>query len=498
MDARVGDDKVAAVQREAEPEGIGVGNQDNGGESGVESQAGKRQYTSRTMKALPSLVQRVAETIERRGLFAGARRIGVAVSGGADSVCLLHVLRELGLPCLTVLHLDHRLRGAESAADAGFVADLASRLGLPLIAREASLPDAGNLEQNARAARLAFFRDCIASGTVDRVAVGHTRSDQAETVLFRLLRGSGTAGLAGVRSRTSDGVVRPLIEIGRAEVEQFLKNRGIEWREDSTNADRHFDRNRIRHDLLPRLARDWNPEIEAALARTADQAAADEEYWRAEIDRIAAGCLAVENGVALWKLGASHPDAVARRLARRAVELAKGDLRGVDFRHIEKVVRLARSTAGSGRVQLPGLDICRSFNQIRFGPPQLGSFRQPASIPGKVAIPGTNRVISLELIENSESSWDRDCVYNGEMGFADLGLRSWMPGDRYRPIGSSCIQKLKTLFELARIPSWERVGWPVLADGDAIVWTRRFGVAAEYAARPDSRTALRIREMEAT
>ena len=184
----------------------------------------------------------------------------------------------------------------------------------PLIAREASLPAGGNLEQNARRARLAFFREAIASGAVERVAVGHTRSDQAETVLFRLLRGAGTAGLAGARPMTSDGIVRPLIDVERAEVEAFLTSRGIEWREDSTNASRRFARNRIRHELLPQLSRDWNPAIVDALARTADQAAADEDYWRAG-DRPDLGQLpdCGKRRAVLWKL----PERRAARRRRR-------------------------------------------------------------------------------------------------------------------------------------------------------------------------------------
>src|SRR5215831_12446710 len=169
------------------------------------------------MRALSSLVQRVASTIERYAMFAGAGRIGVGVSGGADSVCLLHVLRELAPQrnlCLTVIHLDHGLRGEESRADAAWVADLAAQLGLPLVPRQADVAGAGgNLEQAARDARLALFGELIASGQAQRVATGHTRSDQAETVLFRFLRGAGTAGLAGIRPVTPQGIVRPLIEI---------------------------------------------------------------------------------------------------------------------------------------------------------------------------------------------------------------------------------------------------------------------------------------------
>jgi tRNA(Ile)-lysidine synthase len=458
------------------------------------------------MKALQSLIQRVAATVERHGMFASGQRIGVAVSGGADSICLLHVLLELGVPSLTVLHLDHGLRGEESRADAAFVRKMAAGLGLPILAREATLPTGGNLEQNARRARLAFFRETIASGAVDRVAVGHTRSDQAETVLFRLMRGSGTAGLAGVRPVTAEGIVRPLIEVERAEVEDYLRGRGIAWREDSTNASPRFARNRIRHGLLPQLVRDWNPDIVAALARTAEQAAADEAYWSVEIERLSTERLVMENGAPVLKAPdlASLPEAVARRLVRHAIERAKGDLLGVDFHHIDSVLRLARAASGSGRVQTPGLDICRSFDRVRFGSGPERPYRVPLTVPGVVGIPGTNRAICLELIENSETFGDYESVYNGEMGFVDWGrvsssleLRSWLPGDRIRPMGSSGIKKFKSLFQSARIPSWERVHWPLLVDGNAIVWSRRFGPAAEYAAGPQSRTILQIRETEA-
>ena len=161
---------------------------------------------------------------------------------------------------LQVLHLNHNLRGDESRGDAEFVRLLAATLQLPCTMREANFADSiGNLEQEAREARLAFFREMISSGLVDRVALGHTRSDQAETVLFRFLRGSGTAGLAGIRPVTADGIVRPLFDVERTDVEGFLRERSISWREDSTNRSRRFARNRIRHELLPQLERDWNP-----------------------------------------------------------------------------------------------------------------------------------------------------------------------------------------------------------------------------------------------
>src|SRR5579862_2256304 len=168
------------------------------------------------------MLQRAAEVITRYNMFGRDVRVGVGVSGGPDSVCLLHLLTELARDWnleLTVLHLDHGLRGGESRADAEFVRGVAERLGWPALIREARIDPLDNLEQAAREARLAFFREAMRESRLDCVATGHTRDDQAETVLFRFLRGSGTAGLSGIRPVTRDGVVRPLIEIRRAEIE---------------------------------------------------------------------------------------------------------------------------------------------------------------------------------------------------------------------------------------------------------------------------------------
>jgi tRNA(Ile)-lysidine synthase len=259
-------------------------------------------------------------------MFQPGQRVGVAVSGGADSICLLHVLRELAPRWnlrLVVLHLDHKLRGEESRQDAVFVRGVAATLDLPFELQETDVAalcreTGGNLEQTARTARLAFFRRLMQAGTVDRIAAGHTRSDQAETVLFRFLRGSGTAGLAGIRPVTDGGIVRPLLEIDRLEVERYLRERNIAWRTDSTNASTAFARNRIRHELLPQLTRDWNPAIAETLAHTADWAQAEEAYWESELARLASAHLIFEPPTVLMQVCpvAALPLAVARRLIR--------------------------------------------------------------------------------------------------------------------------------------------------------------------------------------
>ena len=177
------------------------------------------------------------------------------------------------------------------AADAAFVRDLAASLALPFLCRTADAPAfAGeahdNLEQTARRIRHKFYGELIASNTVDRVATGHTRNDQAETVLYRILRGSGVSGLAGIRAVTSDGIVRPLLPLWRNDLETWLRERHIAWREDETNADLSYDRNRIRHRLLPLLRAEYNPRIDETLARLATLAADDEQYWEGQIPNL--------------------------------------------------------------------------------------------------------------------------------------------------------------------------------------------------------------------
>jgi len=443
-------------------------------------------------------------------MFQPHQRAGVAVSGGVDSVCLLEVLRELAPRWnlrLTVLHLDHGLRGEEARQDAEFVRALAARMELPFVQARAELgAAAGNLEEAAREARLRFFREQIAAGAVDRIALGHTRSDQAETVLFRFLRGAGSAGLAGIRPVTDDGIVRPLLEVTRAEIEAFLRARGIAWREDSTNASARFARNRIRHSLLPQLTREWNPALEETLAKTAEWALAEEAYWKEETARLAAGCLR-EDGAAVLAPAealARLPLAAARRLVRHAIGRAKGNLRAIGLDHVDRAIEMARAAKGHGRVQAPGIGITRSFDWIRFAPPQPPpvAWHLPAAIPGCIQAPGAGIEIQLELLENPGTDPAAGNVYNGDVGWVDgrlvsgsLVFRNWHPGDRYRPNGHSNEAKIKTLFHQARIPIWERAQWPVLASGASIVWTRRFGPAQGVAVGPASTRILQIREV---
>lgn len=449
------------------------------------------------------MLERIAQFITRHQMLPARSRVGIAVSGGADSVFLLHALGELAPRWdlqLSVIHIEHGIRGAASIEDAAFVKNLADQCGLPFHIHSTNvLAIPGNQEQAARHVRHAFFAQLITAGAADRIATGHTRSDQAETVLYRILRGSGLAGLAGILPVTKEGLVRPLLELDRAEIEAWLRQRNIAWREDASNQNRVYARNRLRHEILPLLRQIFNPALDETLSNMAIVARDEELYWESTLP--AQPPAPSPQTLEVSQL-TTAPPAVARRLIRRAIEAAKGDLRQIDFSHVERILEMACSKDGHDRVQLPGLEVTRSFDWIRFGAAEtLSDFVFALDAPVSVELPGSQTRITLQVLEKSEIGqacdtvvneldWQRLTPTNGAL--PSLELRNWRPGDQYRPAGQSKHQKIKFLFQEARVPLWERGNWPIITYNGTIVWTQRFGAAAEFAASPSTRVVLRV------
>jgi tRNA(Ile)-lysidine synthase len=456
------------------------------------------------------VLEQVAETISRYNMFERGHTVGVAVSGGADSVCLLHVLLELAPRWalrLRVLHLNHCLRGQEALDDACFVREMADRLGLDVDVQETDVgllrdKSGENLEQLARRIRRQFFHRLLEAGLVNRVALGHTRSDQAETVLFRILRGCGTTGLAGILPITKEGVVRPLLDVDRKAVERFLHKRNISWREDASNRDPAFARNRIRHHLLPALTESWNPSLTDSLAHMATLVQDEEGHWDREIERVA-GRVLVRKGPVLLARAAdlrSLELPVARRLLRRAIRDVKGNLLGIEFKHIEGTLKLARQTGGEGGMEIPGLELRRSFGWMRLAPKGaetadgICGFHLDLAVPGKILLPGAGTCLSVDAPDDQRTSppgLDGDRLRGG------LAVRNWRPGDRYRPLGHARPVSCKALFQKHKVPSWERQYWPIVVDGETLVWARLFGPAFEYAANSLTRRVFTITETQA-
>jgi tRNA(Ile)-lysidine synthase len=422
------------------------------------------------------------------------------VSGGADSVFLLHALRELGL-AHCVVHVNHQLRGDDSDADEAFVIDLSRSFGLQVFSLSQPVSQ-GNIEQEARRARYEYFGSVIEQGHCDAVATGHTLDDQAETVLYRFLKGAGTAGLSGVFPVTNSRIIRPLLDLRRDQIRDWLRLAGLFWREDCTNLDTGFARNWLRLVIMPQIAEHLNPSLPRTLASTAEWAVGEEEYWSAELDRIAPGCLSRSGRAILVDLDSFSRllAAAQRRLLRRAILNVLGSLRSIDFDHIERIRSMTTTREGSGRIQLPGLDVYRSFDWLRLAPVGMDSgierdFSVRLASPGLTTVPERSIALKIESVK-------ADDVYNKQVNALDrdkcagpLELRNWRPGDRIYPKSASGAEKIKTLFQEFRVPLWERRNWPVIASGDTILWTRQFGADRNAAAGPESNTVLLVHEV---
>lgn len=302
-----------------------------------------------------------------------------------------------------------------------------------------------------------------------------------------------------------------MLDVRRCEVLEYLERSGLAWREDASNFDLSFARNRLRHRLLPQLRQEWNSNVDSALAHTADWAVEEERFWNRRTAELTARC--VRRGTAGTCLDLQELQALSVAEQRRVLlsELKRPELgcRNPGFEHVESLRALVLASAGSGVVELPGVRAERSFGQIRLqrqGAEQRGAYDLPLPVPGRVPLPGDDRsIISTRVVEAGSTKMlydsraiallDWDCVPKS------LRLRSWRDGDRYKPAGLDSPKKIKDLFQRSRISAWERAGWPVVvADGtgdSCIVWARAFGPAGEFAVRPTSERTLVVEDLRA-
>lgn len=446
------------------------------------------------------LQENVREYIRRLELVRAGDRLGVAVSGGADSVALLRLLLELrgelGV-VLQVLHFHHGIRGAEADADQQFVANLAKAHGLEFHAEAGDSPAHAaahglSLETAARELRYAWFRALLSRGSVNRIATAHTLDDQAETVLMRTLRGAGTRGIAGIYPELGSGIIRPLLRTRRQELREYLRACGQNWREDQSNLDTRHLRNRIRHQLLPLLERDFNPQVAGVLATQAELARAEEEFWQQETARLLPS-LQPDAAALNPDLLLAQPLALRRRLVRAATEAAGLTL---EFPDVEQILHLASGRAGEFLTLSRGWRALRGTSSLRFEKhaqpdrtPADYEYRLP--VPGEVAVAELGSVFRVSLVPVAAGGGE----YNALLPKADLTelvVRNWRAGDRFRPAHTRSPRKVKTLLHERRVDSAERRLWPVVLSGASIVWMRGFSAAEPAAAAP---ARLRIEEV---
>jgi tRNA(Ile)-lysidine synthase len=438
---------------------------------------------------LSKFARQIRRTIEKHHMLIPPDRVLAGVSGGADSVCLALVLKELGFE-IAIVHVNHGLRGAESDADEEFTRQLAGQLQVERFSERVILSTSSNLEAAGRDARKAFFNKIAAAHGFTKIALAHTRNDRAETFLMNLLRGSGSEGLVSM-GPVSGTTVRPLIEAGRDEIEAYLQQANQPFRTDATNFDVEFARNRLRHIVIPELAAAFNPNLVQTLARTVE-ILEGEDIWMRDL----AGRWLDENGtnegadfvlpVAALQSGAAG---FVRRVLRAALRRFGSELRDVTFGQIEAVRRLLESGKSGKVVEIPGgIRVSREFGRLAFraASPAPADYSYELKIPGEVHIPEVGKVFRAEIVdvEANERVGQRVFVDAESVG-PYVRIRNWKPGDYYRPAGLPA-GKLKKLFQRARIPRGHRTRWPVIVADSTIVWVASFPVSREFVPRGHS------------
>jgi tRNA(Ile)-lysidine synthase len=566
-----------------------------------------------------SLVHRVLAHVRRHELLQAGDRVGVAVSGGIDSVALLRLLLEmrgeLGI-VLCAVHFNHQLRGEESDADEQFVARLARVHGLEFccdredVAEHASR-ESISLEASARELRYGFFRQLLGcegnsgdrspvpernsnqsgvsarpptdspqgltpvfgtppsgaaeaaafpgsptrlSARLDKIVTGHTLDDQAETVLLRLIRGTGVTGLGGIHPRITlehddselrREIVRPLLTTRRRELEQYLNDIGQLWREDSTNSDHAFTRNRLRKLVLPLLEKEFNPAVAENLAELAELARGEQEYWENEVagwmgtavhwiepewvrqgtakrliqislsgsQLFPSGEADLESWIdrAPWLVAnaslsrpwfLSEPVAVQRRVVKAIGEHAGIPL---EFKHVEEILRFAAEEEPWGKqlTLASGWRLVRDPEELLFVTPDLREARPPGDydrelpLPGRATLPEIGIAIESDRVPpDVAAEYNPDQLLDADSLPGPLRVRNWRAGDRFWPAHTKSPKKIKELLEGRHLARPERSLWPVVVSGDQIVWVRGFPTHAKLGAKP-GREAVLITEATA-
>jgi tRNA(Ile)-lysidine synthase len=482
-----------------------------------------------------ALVARVEQTVRRHRLFLPGDTLIVALSGGADSTALLDLLTRLTDYNLHLIaaHLNHCLRGVESDTDQEFCRGLASRYAIPFEFRRIDVKRVAsksrlNLEDAGRRARIDFLDEIRSEYGAAAVVLAHHADDQAETVLMRLLRGSGMTGLSGMAYRNARGYVRPLLDINRSEIEQYLRRCSMEWREDASNSDTTYLRNRIRHQLLP-LLEEYNPAIRSSLASTASILGDDEALLDELTERAYAKSCRIAEGRIICSVGQLRllNIALRRRVLRHVFKQLTGTLERVSLRHIDAICAMIDSERPNSQLALPqGVTAVREYDSLLWmqagevllrlpstpfdsaqGKPLRASrsatvlrlrsatvletdFELLITEPGCYQLPcGSDVTVELKGTVSFPTDSGTACFDLAKSPFPWL-VRTFRPGDRITPFGMSGRKKVKDIFIDRKIPLSERKNIPLLFCCDDLIWIA--GVCVSELCRIDTPSSATV------
>lgn len=439
------------------------------------------------------VIKVISEALDRHNLIPDGARVVVGVSGGADSVALLRALHQLEIP-LTITHLNHQLRGKDSDEDERFVRELAEELGLPVVVKSVDVRQLadGNglsLEMAARQARHDFFAEF--EGAV--IALAHHADDQVETFILKLARGAGTEGLGGMPSCQEIGplrLIRPMLEISRTAIVEWLQANRFKWREDASNSDETFLRNRVRHTILPLLEKELNPNIRETILRTMDILRVENEFIDEAIRFVAPNGTTLEASSTL-----QQPPALRRRIVRRW--LFDNGAKEARLEAVDKILSLMDTGKGTTVFELND----RQRVVVEYGKPRFENV-------GQASLPAQDRqgcLPHIRLTTEKGTGWRKD---HGEgagslpaeasfdadkVGDAPIEVRGFEPGDRIAPLGMEGSRKLQDILTDQKIPRAQRSAIPVVICRGEIIWLPGYRTARGWEVQGDTGNAIHVR-----
>jgi tRNA(Ile)-lysidine synthase len=459
------------------------------------------------VNVVKKIIEQAKHTISKYNMITPGDLVVVAVSGGPDSVCLLDIFfklkEELGIG-IVVAHFNHGLRPDQDEYETRFVERIAMSFNVPFESKRADpgmLTEKGSLEERARNARYQFLRQVKRKVSAHKIAVGHNLNDQAETVLMRLLRGSGPSGLAGIPPNRDDGIVRPLIEVARSEIESYLAHAGLNYVTDASNLRTSYLRNRVRLELLPEL-RKYQPRIVELLGQTAEIMRSEEKLlvsnartWIEEQSETVGSKIFIPI-TAFSRL----PEALKNQVIRVALRMTGGNLRRVNLRHIAAVKNIAMGARPQSKVDLPSdLFVRRVYDRLLFSKTenaQIADFSYFIEGPGTHELENLRYTVSINELENRDlpdmkgSPWT--AFLDADLINYPIVIRNFRKGDRFIPFGMQGHKKLKDFFIDLKIPSEERARIPIMSYKDNIIWICGLRLDDRFKVKPDTRRVLKI------
>ncbi len=474
------------------------------------------------IKIEKKILRTVRETISAHKMFDQGDSVLVAVSGGPDSIALVHLIYRLAAEFSlrpAIAHLNHCLRGSDSDRDAQFVTETARQLNLPIYAQSEDVRSFQkrrrlSLEEAARMVRYRFYNTVAEEYGFNKIALGHHSDDNAELVLMNLMRGSGHLGLSGIAPVRGGKIVRPLIRLRRSEIVDYLDEKKLPYITDASNTDPAFIRNKIRHQLMPVLQTDYNPKIIEALNRLGEIIQAEEKWIAATLEPVFEQCVAFRTDD---KINLSVPvfnqlaKAVKRRIVRRSILSIKKDLRRITLEHVDAILRLIEKGRNPGRLNLPdGIVVSRNNAELSFQKFEndLNSkdsellqnsawhYQHALSPPATLYIKEADasiviREIDIEELPNFKNIDPTVAFFDLDRLTLPLAVRNHRPGDRFSPLGLKGTQKVKKYFANLKIPAVKRQKCPLLLSKGRIVWIAGHRIDNAVKVTPQTRRVLK-------